>query len=189
MVCSMLARARDLVLRPVGGGLLVAALTGLSGCASLAPNQYEIRMDSIPSGALVYTERGKAIGITPLERIMVLSAENQARDSLTDGVIVVWPSGATSRQTVTIWPKKNRIWNVTFSRPPTAPGLDVDLRHANVQSHRAAAGDSDASSLLAAFAAGFAQRPPSSIDLSLPSRIRCTSRRSGWAVVTDCNER
>lgn len=148
-----------------------------------------MRFTSEPSGALIYTASGKAIGMTPMERYVRLTPGQVAADRMEDVAIAVWPSGATLRRSVIIQPKAFKIWNVSFSRPPQAVGMDVDLRHAMQQQRQLQAQhEADVSNLLGVFVgaynAGRYQAAP--VPLESPSSIRCTSREVGWSVVTDC---
>ena len=161
----------------------------LSGClATLEPNEWELRFTSIPSGALVYAAKsGKAIGITPMSRLLYLNPQRQQLDKMDDEILIVWPSGATLRQKVSFAPKENRIWTWSFSRPPSAPGLDIDLLQAELQTQTIKSDDSMAtllSTFVSSYAAGRQQALPQSF--TPPTAIRCTSRTVGWGVVTDC---
>lgn len=168
---------------------MAAGLSALAGCATLDPDVYTMRFTSEPSGALIYTASGKAIGMTPMERLVRLTPQQRAMDKMEDTAIAVWPSGATLRRSVVIRPKEFKVWNVPFSRPAQAAGVDVDLRHALAQQRQLQAQhEADVSNLLGAFVgaynAGRYQAAP--VPLESPSSIRCTSREVGWSIVTDC---
>ena len=169
--------------------VLTATLLLLGGCQTLlAPNQYEMRISSIPSGALIYAPSGRAIGMTPFEGLMTLSPQQAQSDSLIDEALLVWPSGATTRQKITIRPRENRIWNVTIFRPSGAPNLEADLRHASAQARTQSSPGMDVSALLTSFAASYAEGRYQQVapSISPPTSVRCITRNSGWAVVTDC---
>ncbi len=105
-------------------------LTSCSAVPTLAPNEYVMTFTSQPSGALIYTDSGKAIGTTPYRGTVKLSSETMAQDSIVSAFTVVWPSGAKLTQSKRWSPKTNRRWTFGFDRPVAAPNLDVDLRHA-----------------------------------------------------------
>lgn len=161
-----------------------------AGCATLEPNEWELRFKSEPSGAMVYSAKsGKAIGITPMERSLFLNPTQQALVSMEDEVLVVWPSGASLRQRITFWPARNRIWNWTFSRPSNAPNLDIDLRQAALQTQYSRADADPSALLLTAFVSAYnAGRLQTAVPYSFtpPSVVRCRTRAVGWAAVTDC---
>lgn len=78
---------------------IVGSIGLLSGCAApLQQGQYELRMNSVPSGALVYSARtGKAIGMTPMEKILNLAPTDQEREVMSDEVWLCGPAALLKR--------------------------------------------------------------------------------------------
>lgn len=126
-----------------------------SGCATLQSNQIQVTLHSEPKGALVY-EDGRAIGTTPLARVLNLSPQGMSQGYAVWNVFAVWPSGATSTKGARFSTANGQHQQLTFSRPSVAPGLDLDLNHearlrqTAASEARAAAAEDAASSARAA---------------------------------------
>lgn len=149
----------------------------LSGCATLGPDKYVFSFESQPSGAMVYSESGKALGTTPFRGVVTVPLETRSQDRVESSFTVVWASGAKLQETRVWHPKQYKSWRFAFDRPAVA-GLDIDMRQANEQ-QRVQQAESSAgyAALLSGMAAS--QRRRSST---------CLVSRVGPSVVTaDCD--
>lgn len=79
---------------------------------------------------MLYWGSGTAIGAAPYASTFAVSPQKLAAEVVTEAFVVVWPSGARLETTKTWRPHDNKKWRFTFSRPPGAPGMDIDLKHA-----------------------------------------------------------
>lgn len=104
----------------------IIATVLLTSCATpLQPNEVEVRIESRPKGALIYSG-SKALGESPV-RVKFTATEQMIRNGfgLSD-VYSVWPSGAKATQTLRINIGQG-IQSFVISRPADAPGIEIDL--------------------------------------------------------------
>jgi hypothetical protein len=123
--------------------VLIFAVTVLAGCGGqevsrgpepsrgpeLARNQVSLTVRTEPKGAMLYSSDA-ALGMAP--QTLVYTADSQAQEAgwfRTADVTAIWPSGARAQTSVTLVLHQGPQV-VTISRPPDAPGLDVDMAHA-----------------------------------------------------------
>lgn len=103
---------------------LLCCLLALAGCATpLQPNQIEITFLSQPPGAMFY-EGQTAWGVAPQTKVYTFYNGINRITAIT----AIWSSGA--RYTSEVTGKLGERGSVTFSRPPNAPGLNIDLAFA-----------------------------------------------------------
>lgn len=112
--------------------LCYAIFLVLMGCATtkqLEPNQFELTLNSSPEGALIY-EKGEALKQAPFT-VVITASEANMRDGFVPfkEVFAVWPSGAKTNVTTVRAAAGRGPQTYTFSRPPDAPRLDIDLAH------------------------------------------------------------
>lgn len=117
--------------------LVLFLLVGCSSQPRLAPNEHRLTIRSEPSGAKIY-HRDVFVGMTPFEAKYGIDNQDIGKDTVVIPLKLVWASGNQSVHTITIWPKKNKVWYVNLSRPYGMPGLDVDLSFAADQQLREA---------------------------------------------------
>jgi hypothetical protein len=99
-------------------------LATMCGCAT-APRQAKLTYDTAPDGAEIF-EGGKSLGIAPVTR--TYQGVGDSTQITTPEVTAVWPSGAKTTF-FTILP----AWSdrqATLQRPADAPGLQIDIDHA-----------------------------------------------------------
>jgi hypothetical protein len=111
--------------------VLTFAVTVLANCGApgLASNQVLVTVQTEPLGAMLYSN-GAALGMAPQTRVFTADEQAQATGWIrTAGVTAVWPSGAKTETSIRLVLHQGPQV-VTISRPPDAPGLDVDMAHA-----------------------------------------------------------
>lgn len=164
-----------------------AALVSAACATPLAPNQYTMEFRSEPSGALVYLD-GQALGTTPFRTVLNAQPHLLRMDEAKTNFVPVWASGAQYVSTQTWHPKRNKTWIFNFSRPASAPRLDIDLLHAAnsqaLQAQQKMAKSASEQAALDSFLRGVAEaqqrrRSGSSICLTAPM--------GAGAVYVNCN--
>jgi hypothetical protein len=104
--------------------VLFFCVLALAGCATpLQPNQTQLTFLSEPPGAMFY-EGETAWGVAPQVRIYT----SYNGTTKTNAVTAIWSSGARKTMTFNFTLGEKQI--ATFSRPPNAPGLNIDLAFA-----------------------------------------------------------
>lgn len=101
----------------------------LSGCGTpLQSNQIMVTYESMPPGAMIY-KGNQAIGTAPQSMIYTINSNTVRGIFQTDQQMgAVWPSGARSfGASINTGIQHSSI---VFSRPPEAPGMDIDLNYA-----------------------------------------------------------
>lgn len=117
----------------------------LTSCAtSPKPNEVNLRVESIPKGALIYSEN-KAIGESPVYIKYTVTEQMIRSGFVVDDVYAVWPGGAkfVVANVHAVWPSGAKATErvkinlgrsdqkIVISRPVDAPGLEIDLGRIN----------------------------------------------------------
>jgi len=99
-------------------------LATLCGCAT-GPRQAKLTYETEPYGAEIF-EGGQSFGFAPVTR--TYTGVGQSTQITTPEVTAVWPSGAktTFFTIIPAWSDRQ----ATLQRPADAPGLQIDLDHA-----------------------------------------------------------
>jgi hypothetical protein len=111
--------------------VLICALSVLADCGgpALTRNQVLLTVQTEPQGAMLYSN-GAAVGMAPQTRVFTADAQAQATGWIrTANVTAIWPSGAKTEISLTLVLHQGPQV-VTITRPPDAPGLDVDMANA-----------------------------------------------------------
>lgn len=132
-----------------------------------------------PEGAMVISQSGNIIGISPV----VLSydpyalMEHRGNDGCywIEGVTIKWASGATvaSDQSIRLCGSPFEAYSISFQRDPNAPGLEKDIEFAlKVQSMRIQQQQADAANSMTAIQM-----------LNAMQKTTCTSKDYGGAII------
>ena len=129
--------------------VLIFAVTVLDRCGApgVASNQVLLTVQTEPQGAMLYSN-GAALGMAPQTWVYTPDAQGQAAGWIqAANVTAIWPSGAKTETSVRLVMHQGPQV-ITMSRPPDAPGLDVDMAHAvKLQQTKTAQDGADAQAL------------------------------------------
>lgn len=129
--------------------LVVSALISmfLSACETIPPNTIEIRLDSVPSSAAIFSGSGRMLGITPFAYRHPLSREVIAAGRLRlDNATAVWNSGAKASFNLDfgLGGLTSGYVNATIPRPADVAGVMQDVKFAEERARLKSTSDSQA---------------------------------------------
>lgn len=139
-------------MRPIRLALLMVVLTFLGACETIPPNTVELRFESVPSAAAVFSPEGEMLGVTPFALMYRLQAKHTSANHVRFGVgSAVWKSGAKATLNLDFGLNGGTFGTFTykFRRPIDAPGVSTDVAHAEARERTASAGSQEGWAALA----------------------------------------